>query len=290
MKRKVTIFVLLVFMSAFAVLPALALAPGTGTVYEGVSVPGIALGDTRAQVDAANGPSRGCSDVNEPNDLAYCSFDVEGGGWVGVYYQGSNGGNASGSPDDVVIEITWGSVDGWVTAAGINSTLALNDKQAVIDAYPNADLSYDSVGRLISLSDPEVGIYVFWNHAYIFYDVYISIFTPYTPPPPPDLIRVADIEMSYDRRSVTARVRVVDEQGRPVEGAIVGGYWVYPISKNNNTTLFIEATTTGDGYAIFGIDKARPGDYRININYVTKEGYKFDYDNSIILGTITKPK
>jgi len=289
MKRKITIVVLLVFVSAVTVLPALALAPGIGTVYEGVSVPGIAIGDTRAQVEAANGLPRSCHDLEEVGDVASCKFEVSGGGTVSVIYKGQNGGNSSGSLDDVVAVISWAQeVDGWVTTAGINITKAL-DQDAVKAAYPNADLYYDSVGRLYYLKDPELGIAVSWNFIY-FYSASMSIFAPYTPPPPPELIRIADIEMSYDRRSVTARVKVVDEQGQPVEGAIVGGYWVYPINKNNNTTLFIEATTTGDGYAIFGIDKARPGDYRININYVTKEGYKFDYDNSIILGTITKPK
>jgi len=289
MKRKITIVVLLVFVSAAAVLPALASAPETGTVYEGLSVPGIALGDTRAQVEINNGAPIHCIDYNEPNDMASCQFEVAGGGTVSVQYQGQNGGNPGGSPEDVVAVISWTQeVDGWVTTAGINSTKAL-DQDAVKAAYPNADLYYDSVGRLYYLKDPELGIAVSWSYLY-FYTAGMRIFTPYTPAPPPDLIRVADIEMSYDQRSVTARVLVLDEQDKPVEDAIVGGYWVYPLNKNNNTTLFIEAATAGDGYAVFRIEKARPGDYRINISYVTKEGLKFDQDNSIILGTITKPK
>jgi hypothetical protein len=104
------------------------------------------------------------------------------------------------------------------------------------------------------------------------------------------LIRVADIELSFTRRSVTAKVLVLDEDDQPVEGAVVGGYWVYPVNRNNNTTLFIDAATAGDGYATFTIDKARPGDYRLTITHVVKEGYKFDHDGSILVGTITKPK
>jgi hypothetical protein len=288
-RKRITVLVV-VLVSLVAAIPAFAAAPAEGTVFEGVSVPGIDLGDSREQVEAVYGPPRGCHDINVINDLASCSFDVEGGGYVGVLYQGPNGGNASGSPDDVVYNIRWGDVDGWVTTAGVNTTLAYNDKQAVVDAYPNADLYYDSVGRLYRLQDPELGIQVAWNHAYIFYSVSMAIFTPYTPPPPPDLLRVADIEMSADRRSVTARALVLDEQDQPVEGAVVSAWWVYPKNNNNNTNLFIDATTAGDGYATFRIDKARRGDYRFNILNVTKEGYQFDYDNSIILGIISKLK
>jgi hypothetical protein len=288
MYRKVIGLMFAVVLSLTPTVSALAAAPAEGIVVEGVSVPGIALGDSRAQVEAVNGPPRSCRDINELNDAASCSFDVEGGGWVGVFYRGPDGGNASGSPEDVVIDIRWGLVDGWVTTAGINTTLALNDKQAVVDAYPDADLYYDSVGRLYLLRDPELGIQVTWNHAYIFYSVSMSIFNPYTPPPPPDLMRVAGIEMSYDRKSVTARVLVLDEQDQPVEGAVVSAWWVYPKNNNNNTNLFAEAATAGDGYAIFRIDKAPRGDYRINILNVTKEGHEFDDDNSLILGVISK--
>jgi hypothetical protein len=105
------------------------------------------------------------------------------------------------------------------------------------------------------------------------------------------MMRVAEIEMSYDRRSVTTRVLVLDEQDQPVEGAVVGVFWVYPLNKNNNTNLFTDATTAGDGYATFKIgDKARPGDYRITIEYVTKEGYKWDYYGSNRVASITKPR
>ncbi len=96
--------------------------------------------------------------------------------------------------------------------------------------------------------------------------------------------------MSYDRRSVTARALVLDEQDQPVEGAVVGVFWVYPINKNNNTNLFTESTTAVDGYATFRIgDRARPGDYRITITHVVKEGYEWDKDGSVQVGTITKP-
>lgn len=271
-RNRVTVLII-ALVSLVIVLPVLAAAPAEGTVVEGASVPGIALGNTRAQVEAVNGLPRGCSDINEPDGLESCSFDVEGGGWVSVYYQGPNGSNASGSPDDVVIKIRWGAVNGWVTTAGITTTLALNDKQAVVDAYPNADLYYDSSGRLYLLYDPELGIEVRWNHAYIFYDVYMLIFNPFTPPPPPDYIRVADIELfSSSKHVVTARVLVLDEQDQPVEGAVIDATWIYPKVDG----LLTSGTTASNGYVTFTIDKARRGTYYFSINDVSLDGYAYD--------------
>jgi hypothetical protein len=288
---KYKLLLLIVAISLAVTVPVLAAAPAEGIVYEGISVPGIALGDSRAQIEAVNGPPRSCRDNNELGNLASCTYDVEGGGWVGVHYQGPNGGSPSGSPDDVVGNIRWGGEEvGWVTTAGVTTELAKYDKQAAVDAYPNAILTYDSVGRLVRLTEPDLGISISWNHAYIFYTVSMSVFKPFIPPPPPDMIHVHSIEISYTRRSVTAKVLVHDEAHQPVEGAVVGGYWVYPINKNNNTTLFIDATTASGGYATFRIDKARPGGYRITITHVVKEGYEFDYDGSILVGVITKPK
>lgn len=103
-----------------------------------------------------------------------------------------------------------------MTTAGVNTTLARNDRQAVIDAYPNAELTfYDG---LTKLTDYQLGIQVVWSNVYIFSDVSMNIFEPYTPPPPLPLIYVADIEMSYNRRSVSARVLVLNEDGHPVKG------------------------------------------------------------------------
>ncbi len=282
-----------VLVSLFVAVPVLADAPGVGTVFEGESVPGIALGDTRAEVEASIGPPNYCRSNNDPPTMESCRFDVEGGGWVRVLYQGPTGGDATNSPDDVVGNISWGGEEvGWVTTAGITTELAKYDKQAAVDAYPNARLAYDSVGRLVRLTDTDVGISISWNHAYIFYTVSMSIFEPYPyiPPPPPDMIHVHRIEMSYTRRSVTAKILVHDDAHQPVEGAVVGVFWVYPVNKNNNSSFFTDATTAADGYATFGIEKARPGGYRITITHVVKEGYQWDSDYGPLVGTITKPK
>jgi hypothetical protein len=283
-RRRLSILSVLIF-SLVVALPVLADAPGVGTVVEGESVPGISLGDTRAEVEESVGPRQGCNST-----MASCTFDVDGGGWVRVRYQGVNGGDAAGSPDDVVAHILWNDeVVGWRTEAGITIEDIYTNKQLAVDTYPNAELEYE-YGSLIRLTDYDLGISISWEQVYLFYNVYMSIFEPFIPPPPPPMIRVADIEMDYTRRSVTATVFVMDEQNQPVEDAVVGGYWVYPVNKNNNTTLFIDGTTANDGSATFRIDKARPGDYRITISYVTKEGFELDHDGSILVGRITKPK
>jgi hypothetical protein len=63
MFRKSMTILVVVLISLAAVIPVLALAPAEGTVVEGVSVPGIALGDTRAQVEAAYGQPKSCTDM-----------------------------------------------------------------------------------------------------------------------------------------------------------------------------------------------------------------------------------
>lgn len=294
MRQKVLLLVVILLAALVTVIPALADAPGEGTVNEGVSVPGIALGDTRAEVEASVGPPSNCVSNNDPPTMESCKFDVEGGGWVSVRYQGPGSGQANGSPDDVVASIRWSEdVDGWATTAGISIPMIKFDKQLAMDTYPDAVLFYNEFGSLIRLTDYEQGISISWDAVYIFFTASMSIFEPYpyTPPPPPDYIRVSDIEMTATRRSVTADVIVVDDQGNPVEGAGVSGFWVYPVNKNNNTNSFFGGSTDADGKATFEIGgKARPGEYRITIENVTKEGYVFDHDNSVLVKTLNKSK
>ena len=291
--KRVTILAVLL-VSLVLAIPVMADAPGEGTVYEGVSVPGISLGDTRTVVDASVGPASYCRNNTGPNTKDSCRFDVEGGGWVNVRYLGSDGGDATGSPDDVVVNIRWSEdVDGWVTSAGISIPMIKFDRQLAVDTYPNAVLFYNDFGALIRLTDYDKGITITWDAVYIFFSSSMSIFKPfpYVPPPPPDYIRVPEIDMQSTRRTVTATVSVVDEANQPVEGASVSGFWVYPVNKNNNTTLFFGGTTGADGKVTFTIgDKARPGTYRINIENVSKEGYVFDRNNSVLVQIYEKSK
>ena len=134
MKQKLLILSVVLLAVMVTAIPALAAAPAVGTVVEGESVPGITLGDTRAQVEAANGSPSSCRSNNDPPTMESCSFDVVDGGWVSVFYQGPDGGDATGSDSDVVSNIHWGGeeVDGWETTAGINTKLAKYDKQAAM--------------------------------------------------------------------------------------------------------------------------------------------------------------
>jgi len=297
--KRLTILVV-VLISLTAAIPVLALAPAEGTVVEGVSVPGIALGDSRAQVEAAYGPPKSCTDMAYYDGRrgldGICKFDVEGvnngGDQVTVHYFAPDGGPAQASPDDVLSIIRWSTVvSGWVTTAGVNTTLARNDPQAVIDAYPNAEVTYWYGDFVREVRDPELGISV-----ERYYDIYsgittvdMLIFTPYTPtppPPPPDTIHVDMIQMTSDRHSVTARVLVLDDQDQPVQGAIVEAAWYYP----NSDSSLVSAETASDGFATFRVDKARRGNYYLYINNVSLDGYVYDYINSITLGAYTKSK
>jgi hypothetical protein len=289
-RKRMTVLVVVV-VSLVAAVPAFAAAPAGGTVFEGVSVPGITLGDTRAEVESAIGQPKSCSSVEELGDYASCEFDVEGGGKVWVRYRGPDGGNASNSPNDIVRNISWHNVEGWVTTTGINTTIALENPQAVIDAYPNAEVTYHYGDYVYGVWDPEMGIGVLrtWNFYGAFTTVTMSIFPPYTPPPPPpppDMIRVADIEMTVDRHSVNAKVLVLDDQDQPVEGAIVDATWSYP----RVDSLKVSGTTASDGFATFRVDKAKRGNYYLSINDVTLDGYVYDFINSTTLGVIPKTK
>ena len=161
--KKMTIFVV-VLLSLIVTIPVMADAPGEGTVVEGVSVPGIALGDSRAQVETSVGPPSNCVSNNDPPTMETCKFDVTGGGWVSVRYQGSNGGQATGSPDDVIASIQWSEdVEGWVTTAGISIPMIKFDRQLAMDTYPDAVLFYNEFGNLVRLTDYEQGISISWN-------------------------------------------------------------------------------------------------------------------------------
>jgi len=300
MFRKRLIVLVVVLLSLAAVIPVLALAPTEGTVVEGVSVPGIALGDTRAQVEAAYGQPKSCTDMAYYDGRrgldGICKFDVDGvnngGDQVTVHYFAPDGGPAQASPDDVLSSVRWSTVvSGWVTTAGVNTTLARNNPQAVIDAYPNADVTYWYGDFVREVRDPELGISV-----ERYYDIYsgittvnMLIFTPYTPTPPPpspDMIRVADIQMAGDRHSVTARVLVLDDQDQPVKDALVEATWYYP----NGDSLLVSAETASDGFATFRVDKARRGNYYLYINNVSLDSYVYDYIHSTTLGAYSKSK
>ena len=135
-------------VAGFQAGPAYAVAPGTGVVEEGVSVPDAALGDSRGQVEMAFDQPSSCQDLpyyNAPPGIdGICDFPVDGGGQVTVHYKAADGGPANGTGEDVVFNFRWSQqVSGWTTTAGVNTTLALENPDAAIAAYPNATVVYN---------------------------------------------------------------------------------------------------------------------------------------------------
>lgn len=278
-----------ILLSAVQVTPALAAAPGTGVVVEGVSVPGADLGSTRAQMEASYGDPRFCQNVNNIGDQGSCSFDVVGGGQVTARYRGADGGPASNSPDDVVTHFRWSQqVSGWTTTAGVNTTLALADPQAVIAAYPNATVIYNSLfGNIESIEDKELGILIDYHFDYLSGTITVSmgIAFSFTPPPVPEkFVRVTAIDLSIRRRVITANVHVQDDLGGNLSGAGVFITWELPDgSMRSNYGI-----TDGSGMVQFELKKVRRGSYTLSIDNVDLFGYTFDRDGSLLSATITR--
>lgn len=260
--------------------------PTEGTVVEGVRVPGIALGFTRAQVEGAYGEPQSCQSSGGFGNNAYCSFLVSGGGQVNVHYRGSDGGTATGSPDDVVFKIGWTeATSGWVTTAGVNTTLAKENPEEVLAAYPDARVTYTQFGTIYSVIDYPLGIEIIWFPD--FYrgttHVHMAIFYPTDPPPLPEhKAHVSSINLTSrkvrGRRQVQAYVKVQDEQNQSVRGANVSAYWTYP----DGRTQFVEDATSSTGNAYFEINNVPRGAYTLTIDDVVLEGYTFDRDNSVL--------
>ena len=275
-------------MSVCVALPVQAAAPADGLVLEGHSVPGLALGDSRAQVEGAYGPPDSCQSANQ-GDFASCSFPVEGGGTVTVSYRGPDGGSASNSPDDVVYNIRWyEQVSGWVTTAGVNTSLAASDPDAVIAAYPDAAVSHNQFGGVYRVVDHEQGVEVLW--ALDFYSgrthVSMAIFFPRDAPPPVEkLTRITDIELTAVKvrgRQVRALVRVQNEADGAAAGASVLATWEYP----DGSTLPVIAVTSRSGYAYFEILRAARGTYTLRIDDVVLSAHRFDLDNSVLEASV----
>ncbi|HZD55234.1 MAG TPA: hypothetical protein VE136_00815 [Anaerolineales bacterium] len=208
----------------------LADAPAEGVVVEGERVPGIALGVTRAQVEAAYGQPKSCQDLEINGDLAFCSFPVEGGGSVGVRQHGADDLYAINSPGDVVFQIGW-SAGASTTTAGVSTTLALQDRQAVADAYPNDEVTYDERGKITRVEASQLGIVVRWIKNFCMFpdSVSMAIYTPPATLPDGSSIHVSDINWTVEKIKGRRRVKLVasvqSEQGQPVYGATVVGTW-----------------------------------------------------------------
>lgn len=134
--------------------------PLAGTVVEGVSVPGIALGATRTEVIAAYGSPSFCQGPTQD----FCTYTLVGTGSVNVRYRGSDGGEATGTGDDVLYNVHWSGYPQWITTAGVTTALALADPGAVTNAYPDGSVTYNFLNDIFRVSDPGQGIQVQWNY------------------------------------------------------------------------------------------------------------------------------
>jgi hypothetical protein len=224
-------------------------------------------------------------------DRASCSFPVIGGGQVDVAYRGADGGNASNSPDDVVIVVRWHeAVSGWITTAGVNTTLAKQNREAVVAAYPDARVTYTQWGTIYSVIAYEQGFAVIWVPN--FYSgtshVQMSISAPSAAPPLPKLLTsVSDIDLMgtkvKGKREIRALVRVQNQTTLAAAGATVFARWTYP----DGSSQAVEHITSGSGYAYFQIIGAARGTYTLTVEDVVLDGYEFDRDNSVLSESIT---
>lgn len=297
MVQKVIFVVVVVLASFLVVLPVLASAPELGVVAEGQSVPGVNLGDSRALVEAAYGSPASCQNLPYYDGRSgldgICDFVVDGGGQVTIHYRDADGSEAKGSPDDIVFNVRWSEqVDGWVTSAGVNTTLALEDPDAAIAAYPNATVIYNpTFGNIESIEDRELGILIDYSFQYLSGTLHVSMSISFPSDPLPDpepepITRVSDIELSLNKvkrnRQVRALVRVQNEWDLAASGADVLATWVYP----DGRTEQVVDQTSGSGYAYFEILDAPRGSMTLVIDDVVLEGHVFDRDNSVLEASI----
>ena len=287
--KRMTVLVVVIISLAFA-MPVLADAPAEGTVYEGVSVPGIELGSTRAEVFSTYGEQLWCQSSAIPGNNAYCAFPVEGGGQVTVVFRDANGGYATNSPDDVVNHISWSEpVSGWTTTAGVNTALARSNPDAVIAAYPNAVVNYTSWGAVLRVTDYEQGISIIWNRNIYAGTVSIemSITAPSDPPPPPDPVtRVTGISLYANKikgkRTIWASVWVDDEYWEDAVGATVIVDWTYP----NGSTERLQTVTLDSGVARFEMRNVKSGTHSLEVIDVIYLEHPFDRDYGTLTASI----
>ena len=73
-----------------------------------------------------------------------CTSPFEGGGQANGHHLVVDGGPTSDIAEDVVLNFRWYQhISGWTTTPGINTTLPLNDPQAVMATYPDATETFN---------------------------------------------------------------------------------------------------------------------------------------------------
>jgi hypothetical protein len=294
---KKTITVLFIgMMSLMVTLPVLAGVPEYGVVVEGQSVPGVALGDTRAQVEVAYGEATRCQSLQTAGDAGSCTWVLEdyigqGGqiqSQVNIHFLGPDGASASNNPNDVVSSVSWRGLDGWTTTTGFNTLFAVNNQDAVIALYPDGIVFHQSLFDT-HLTAYENGFSVSWHTAYLSSttSVRMSIFEPRDPPPPRELsVNILEINLDLYKRQVIGEVRVVNDRNWRMRGAEVYATWTL----HDGTTQAVQGTTDSFGVVVFVVDKARKGTYTLTINDLVLEDHPFDIENSVLSATIVKKR
>ena len=283
-------------ISLAAVLTAQAAVPEHGTVIEGYGVPGVALGATRAEVEAAYGEPTRCDSGQTPGDGAYCVWILEdyvgqGGdirSQVSTGFRGPDGGYPGGDPDDVVVRISWHGMDGWYTTTGGNSAFAVADQDAVIDLYPDGIVFHQSMFDT-HLTAYEEGFSVSWHTEYLngHTSVRMQVFEPRDPPPPREpSVNVSEITMDLYKRQVFGKVRVLNDLNWRMRNVDVYATWTLP----DGSSRAVHAVTDSFGLAVFEVSKARKGLYTLTIDDVVEEDHPFDVDNSVLSASIFKKR
>jgi hypothetical protein len=302
MKKKTAVMVIVLLAVLVSALPALAAAPVTGTVVEGVSVPGgVALGDTRTQVQAAYGDPFSCTKAYEVDDDGTCRYPVEGfpdhlvSIWIN--YRGPDGGLPNASPDDVVYSVSWQDpINEWFTEqGGVNTDWARSvrqDPEAVLAVYPNAHISYGLFGAMTQARDYELGIIIEWFYHFYsgFLGVRMTITAPSEPPPPPTppepVTRVTNINLYANKlkgkRTIWASVWVDDEYWNNAEGATVIVDWTY----HDGSTERLQAVTDESGLASFEMRNVKSGTHSLDVVDVVYGEHRFDRELSTLTASI----
>lgn len=289
MRQKVLVMGIVLLAVLVTVIPALADAPAEGTVVEGHSVPGgVTLGDTRAQVEEKWGEPYICKDQMHFDGRrgidGICEYEADGLNRVTVRYHAADGTWQSlGTSDDVLYNVWWPqSTSGWVTTAGVNTTMALNDPEAVIAAYPDAEVRVDG-DFIYYIASPGIAIYRNWNIYGGFTTVSMAIGKGI--PNPEEWLgysTVADIDLSDAKikrnREVTGLVLVHDFQDQPAAGATVTAKWFLPDGSSQTG----QDVTSSDGVATFQLSgRLDRGTYYLIIDDVELTDHIWNYTGGV---------
>lgn len=278
--RRLTLLVSVVVIVAMFPGQALADPPDSGTVFEGASVPGAAIGDTRAEVEASYGEPSFCQSITA-GDFAACQYNT-GEGSVSVRYVGADGGDAQASPGDQVHGFNWSGHEGWVTTAGISTA---STPEEAVAAYPDAEHVVGSFG-FESVTDYDLGIRwtksvnPYFGTVRIFMSIFPSVDVDPDPDDPPDdpdpnpepgpTISIDAIEFRVRGNFILAQVYVVDDGGSTVDGAEVFATWTLP----DGSTVEVSQTTSRRGQARFSIGHDS-GTFTLTVDDVVFEGHEF---------------